>query len=76
MTAENILPIINALPEEEKVRLYAMLGVRKAEVTGPPKRPHLDDAKTTEYLVGMFGRMQQRNQKRKALRKQDLSNNK
>ena len=75
MRAENLVPIINALPEEEIERLYAMLGVRKAEVTGPPIRKHLDDAKTTEYLVGMFGRIQERN-KKKALRKQDQSINK
>lgn len=69
MTAENILPIINALPDEEKERLYAMLGVRKAGVTGPPKRPHLDDAKTTEYLVGMFGRIQERNRKKRVMKR-------
>lgn len=69
MTADNVVPIINALPEEEIDRLYEMLGVRKAEVIGPPlRKPTLSNAESTEYLIGMF---QKRWKKNKALRKQD-----
>lgn len=69
MTAENILPIINALPEEEKEKLFTMLGVSKTEAIKPSKKGHLDDAKTTEYLVGMFGRIQERNRKKRAMKR-------
>ncbi|NDV15568.1 hypothetical protein GO009_05970 [Muricauda sp. TY007] len=70
MTAENILPIINALPEEERERLYAMLGVRKAEVTVPPKRkPIMTDAQATEIVMGVLRNSQIRNRKKRAMKR-------
>lgn len=56
MKAENIVPIINALPDKETERLYKMLGVVKAKVTGPPlrKSPLITDGQATEYLIGVI----------------------
>ncbi len=53
MIAENVVPIVNALPDKEIERLYRMLGVVKAGVTGPPlrKTPLITDGEATEYLI-------------------------
>lgn len=49
MLAETAYNVINALSEKEVKRLYGMLGVVDATVSGPPKRNL--DGMATEYLI-------------------------
>lgn len=55
MKAENVIPILNALPENEVERLYRMLGVVPANVEGPPKpskgQKLLSDGEATEIVL-------------------------
>jgi len=75
MTAENLLPIINSLPEKEMEKLLKMLGVSSGTKT-KKQSSQLTDGEATEYLVGMFEKRWKNNRTKKALRQQDQFNNK
>lgn len=71
MRAEHIYPIIGALPEEEVERLYAMLGVRRAEVTGPPIRKLPNGVNGPQITENLLASLERSRQKRKAPPKRD-----
>lgn len=56
MQAETAYNVIQALPESEKVRLYAMLKLEEKTVQAKPAKPdlHWTVQEATDYLVKLF----------------------
>ncbi len=54
MKAETAYHVIQALPEQEVIRLYQMLGVQSplnTKTNKSKKKPLISDAEATEYLL-------------------------